>query len=271
MSVLTRWLSRLQLSPRSQRVLTEAALDWRHEVATAKTVDVRILAHLRGTAAIARAATVAIGDATMAGLTVRWLLSFVGAAACFAWIDSARLVRAWYGSHDPADLAIALWPQLFGTLGYIIGLATLIGPRRGTSPAPLFLMVVTVHAFAFAMLWPEIVQQHWTEIARQRAQDHGYRLLPMWAPFVSIGLASVCVFTADRVRIDQRRRRATLECIVALAAIIAVLGAINWTVAHFFGSQSAWGWLPFAWVLGATAMYWLRLVRRQERQQPVHA
>lgn len=25
------WLSRLQLSPRSQRVLTEAALDWRHE------------------------------------------------------------------------------------------------------------------------------------------------------------------------------------------------------------------------------------------------
>ena len=37
MTVLNRWLTRLAISDRSRRAITEAALDWRHEVATAKT------------------------------------------------------------------------------------------------------------------------------------------------------------------------------------------------------------------------------------------
>lgn len=264
---LTRWLSRLQLSPRSQRVLTEAALDWQHEVATAPSFGSRLVAHLRGTAAMGRAATVAVSEATMAVMTVRWILSLVVATACFAWIDKIGLMRAWYGSHDPSDLAIMLWPQLFNTLGYILGLATLIGPSRGKSPALLFVMTVAVHAFVFAAFWPDVVQHHWPEVARYRTQGHGYRLLPLSAPFFSIALAAVCVFIADRIRSDSRRGRATLEFVVVCAGIVAVLGAVNWTLAHFLGSQSALSWLPAAWVLSAGATYWLSLVVRQEQQR----
>lgn len=55
MNFIARWLSRLQLSPRSQRVLTEAALDWRHEVATSPTTAAALWRHCRAGVGFIRA------------------------------------------------------------------------------------------------------------------------------------------------------------------------------------------------------------------------
>lgn len=138
--VLDRWLSRLQLSPRSQRVLFETSLDWQHEVAMAKTTGDRLVAHSRMSMALLRACLLVGGESLATAAAWPWLLRIALSTAIISWLSWERLVRVSSGSarrsHGPipssvasVDLHDALYIRAHGPDGTVPGEVAGTGTR----------------------------------------------------------------------------------------------------------------------------------------------
>ena len=232
MSVLNRWLSRLQLSTRSQRALTEAALDWRHEVATAETTRAALRAHAIGSAGVVRAVVSAIGNALVEVGGSSWMLRLIAWQALFLLLPHPQ----WSG-----------WivQRTFATLPITVAVTILTGPSQRTSPVGgLFgLAILTFSSLTVVSPYP----------------------VAKLALAVLILFTALAALLADRVRIDARRGRVTAG--VWFSIIAAFFGLTRLTL---LSRSQDWPWLNSRALItayGAAVLLclWLALVWRQER------
>lgn len=270
MRPLNRWLSRLQLSPRSQRVLTEAALDWRHEVATAKTMAARLSSHARASLGFSRACLSVLADALTISFGPTWLLRVVVAMAAVSALNWERLTRLTASSHgDPVSLVIAIWPQLVNTMPYALGIAVLIGPRRSPSPVLGMAVFAALSSWAFAWYWRLLVIEQW--LAAGRRLDPGSAIIPSSFMWFTIAFTVGLVLLADRVRVAERRVLVTLVSLAQLALVVLAIGPLSSGLRAVGVPGSLGRAAVMAMITAAPLLIWLRLLRRQERQQQAPA
>jgi hypothetical protein len=154
MTSLDRWLVRLSFDDRSRRAITEAALDWQHEVATAPTLTSRLSRHVQSSAGfvrlMARLASREGGDAAMAGW-VAWLLCWLALLMWRGVLGATRLA-----SNNASGWMILGWfsTLLFNAIPVAMALAIFTGRSKSRSPVMAFAIANAAIAalIAFALI-----------------------------------------------------------------------------------------------------------------------
>jgi hypothetical protein len=293
-SSLTRWLSRLQLSPRSQRVLTEAALDWRHEVATAESRALAIRRHIAGTLGLIRAVALLAAHEARAVATPMW-------AARFAVVIVALGVVPWllnqnFAQFELANVRSLAWLTLSRSLALslpaVAFVSVAIADRRAPSSFAGLAVALVAATVALLGLAQPIAWRHYAEVGLLRP---GFARpgVPFGIETFALTLRVVAAaLLADRLRVDPRRGR----LLAGLGVVVAVMSmsSVGYVLAQSL--QSAWALrtvtdvLPPRWTwiaivpIGAVRAsarlvvdafpipivslgLWYVLVRRQERLQ----
>lgn len=226
------WLSRLQLSDSSQRLLTEAAADWQHEVSTATSLVCVVRAHLFGTVSILRLLPFVIADSAMPAFHWSWLVTLS------IWVG------AWMSQAGWRLMPVFL---VFFVRG-IVPLAVLFGPSARRSPAFGFAGVQILASVATAIAFPNIS-----------------RTLLVQATLGAI----VAMYMFDRVRMAEHREHTTLKVVGLLALYwYVVLNALSGLrvigLGGFSDTKERVLWVVSTIYLAAI---WRWLVRRQETRQ----
>lgn len=266
MTSLDRWLSRLQLSPRAQRVLTEAALDWRHEVTTAPTFWAALWRHCRSALGFVRALTlVSIGSFgtvvnwTWAPRFVFWMLALVSPLFWKAWTGQM------YGPQRDWGLVLSVSVRWVGWLPFVPALAVLTGPKRAASPVAGCVLVVAFLAGVNA-----VVAWYAYDMAFSTGVYPGYfGFLIWWYVPLGVLLSAGLTLLADRVRIDHRRSIATVSLVPQFFGFIGLISLYTRALSAT-GLLRPGGYGRFLLMSGVVAVpfaLWFRLVRKQERRQ----
>ncbi len=227
MTSLTRWLSRLQLSPRSQRVLTEALLDWRHEVATTESVGGVILAHWRGAVAVASVGGPCVAESALPAFHLSWIWSLMISSAFVSFIVATR-----------PDAMLMLFACV------AVPLAILFGPARRRSPFFGLAMIQVLVSVSVCVLFPSLS-----------------RSLMLQGALAAV----VASATADRIRMDIHRVRLTAQLglllgVVWYVALQLAVGMRIAGVAELITEHALWAWLTTCLV---GFLCWI--VREQQR------
>ncbi len=226
MTSLNRWLDRLQLSPRSQRVLTEAALDWRHDVATAQTLGQCVVAHARGCVSFVRLLGSVLAESALPALHPSWLLCLLIWGAAISLISAPR--------HDAVFILSAR---------LAVPLAILFGPARRRSPfVGLALAQALISIGVAADLW-------W--------QSRSVMFLATFACILAAALA-------DRVRVDVLRERLTVQVAALLPPIWYVGRQLASGLRSSHWSERTIEQVLWIWLTVCLAAMWLWIVRRKE-------
>jgi hypothetical protein len=259
----TRWLSRLQLSPRSQRVLTEAALDWQHEVATAKTTTARIASHARATAAFLRAIVFlsarSIADVVIHGWAIRFVMWVVVVSVVTTLPD---LVGPSGGPFSPLSRATQfLAASTVGSAWMAVFYCVLTAksgeavPRVGLT----VLAVLTVFATA-SWLFPWAVEKaaRWSNV-----DIHPGSAYPPGQYALHFAYIVASLFIAGAMRAQSAPSRWHL----AFPAALLALWWVPMLLSHVVEARAP-RFVEQGVPLTMMAIYWLVLVRRLERAEP---
>lgn len=272
---INRWFDRLQLSPRSQRVLTEATLDWQHEVTTASTFSTALWRHCRAAFGMCRALVLVVAGETASALSLSW------AARLLFWIIAMTMVNMWGKStllelpHGLESYRLILLQTIVGSLISAPVLAIVTGPRAAKSPLVGYATVgfainTALVSFAIPAAW-----QAYVDVAIMRTLPNIYG--PQYPLMRMLGLP---IFTlmfsgiADRLRSHPKR----MMSVVATCTGIWSFFALRWLLdrlVHLFIDPNAWEqWRAVTRTLNAATMWllpvwllatWILLVRYQER------
>ncbi|MBP8299296.1 MAG: hypothetical protein KA020_02940 [Planctomycetes bacterium] len=267
MTALTRWLSRLQFSPRSQRVLTEATLDWQHEVATAPTHGIALWRHCRSAVGWGRAAAAVIVSETGASLSVSWTVRWLLATAVLCWAQmGGRLPELLGTPHAVERYQLLIIQTVIGNLPFGVALAILLGPRHVASPVVGLQVAGLLASMVLAWLIVPIVWRGYVEVAIGRSLPSRYgpqyplgRLL--WQAFFALLFSLI----ADRSRISSRRMHD-----LALALTLGVLALGGLRAATSILSRPLGPALAVVAVPLSLIGIWLALVVTQERREAQH-
>jgi hypothetical protein len=286
--VIAKWLSRLQMPARSERAISEALLDGRHEVAAADSFPGSVVARLRSVVGFAHAiGGAALGEVqTLAepywALAVPVVLLIIAGVPWLSSYDYSFMnlpnVRGLAWVRLSLATAVSLPPAVF--------LAIALGPREGRAPILALLGSIIVFAVGMTLVVVPAAWSHYAEVGLLRPGLHRSLLGP--GDSTALMLRSVAaLLLADRVRVDPRRRALLVGLIFV---VIALFGAASIRIAsrgfaipagvHLpWPNVLTWGViLPLGFVVRASrfvvdllpfpllsALLWYVLVKRQER------
>lgn len=262
MTMLDRWASRFGLSDRSRRALSEAALDWQHEVATATTVTTRVVRHARAFVGFGRACLAVSAGELCTPLSFSWGSRIVASTLLVATLN-IRIVLLLIDvgrRSDPSTALIDGWLILVSLIPAIFGLAVLTGDRRSPSPVPALAAVALVSAVAFWLCWAPLVN----DLLGPR---YRFAIGPIASrfPWMSLSLTVVFLLLADRLRLDPHRARSTvIHVLVSVGAVfVANLLANGLRAVGVPRNMGGELFIVFA------AAQWLLIAQRQEREREV--
>ena len=260
---MTRWLSRLQLSPRSKRVITEAALDWQHEVAMAATTAARIASHARASVAFLRAIVLLSARSTADVVIHGWAIRFVMWVVVVSVVTTLPdLVGPSGGPFSPLSRATqflaastvgSAWMAVFYCV--LTAKSSEAVPRAGMT----VLAVLTVFATA-SWLYPWAVETsaRWSNVDIHAGTGYGLGDYALHCAYI---VASLFIAGAMRAQSAPSRWHLAFPAVLlALWWIPMLLSRMADPRAPRFVEQS----VPLAMM----AIYWLVLTRRLERAGP---
>jgi len=278
MNALDRWLNRLQLSPRSQRVLTEAALDWQHEVTSTATFVAALLRHCRAACGMLRALAFVIVGETSSALSLSWSTRLV------SWVAVMTVAGMWGHAplldlpHGAARYELLLMQTICGSLMMASTLAIVTGPSSAKSPLVGYVLVSSVAALVISWVLVPMVWQNYVNVAIGRPLDPA-RYGPRYpAVFLMMQAAFTVVFCAiaDRLRSGPKRLLSAGAVItivmtgfIAFRLLVAGLLTLLAAGPNAYEQRQAiaeslvgtTSWLLPMW----PAAIWFLLVRHQER------
>ena len=282
---MRRWLRRLNLSPRSQRSIEEAALDWRHEVQAAPSFGAGLRSHLLGLVGLVTATGGAAIAETRLLRRTYWTLSIP--LLMFLMVGVPWLISFDFAMLALPNVRLLGWLTLSLSATMALPSATFLAIAFANSddPIPLLAIVGAMAAVSIAMLAGVIPAswQHYAEIGLLRPG------LPAAAPYIYqapalIARIAAAALLANSVRVDRHRWRLLLGALVFMALLsVADLARPIWrgiVPSEIFGYLSplqTWLGLPLALAVRATRvlvdafplplltiLLWCLLLRRQE-------
>lgn len=220
--MISKWLSRLQLSTRSSRAIEEAALDWRHEASSAASVGAAALVHLRNTVAVIRAV---VGAALQEGrvfVPTYWSIAIPAVLLVIVGVP-------WISSFDKTffvyrNVQALGWVTLLRTLATALPVAVFIAliaasPRK---PAPILAIMVSMITLAL-VLTVVVMPAAWRYYADVGLGRPGFfPSVPFYymAPSLIMRIVAA-VLLGDRIRVDLQRKWLLLG---ALGLVTFLLG-----------------------------------------------
>lgn len=259
MTSLFVWLDRFQLSPRSQRVLTEALLDWRHEAA-APTFMRALAAHVKSTFGLARAILTLIMMSSWEVVSPSWLLRFL-----ICWIVASAVMNLygfWPGTsfatgvmHFSAALLGSVWLASFYTV--------LTAPKSVPLPrVGLVLLSVLSVVIAAEWIFPATIAFEITSSGGvPPAKYVSYTMVQYVNHFACI-VASVMLASAMRSRQTSRRWGVSFP-LVLMFGLGSLINVVTQLLIPLFGTPPR---MLNAWVMVVVIIaYWFKLVSSRER------
>lgn len=263
---IERWLERLQVSARSQRVIHEALLDWRHEVARANSFIDAIRCHLLGAAAITRTAGFvmfeeisAIGQSTW---PVRFALSLI---ALVIATDATMLWNLNASDVHTGRLAYRVVVNAAGSAPFAMAFAILTGRAAAKSPILGYFFVhlacAAVYYLAVPWLW-----HRYTQTFRPMPIME-FMPLPRYLLGFLFGLGLVLV--VDRARTSHRRLYASIWTVAFFVAAFVSFGVISaslhrvWFEEEWLRTLKSYAPLMIWFVWMRVTWIWLARVERR--------
>lgn len=227
MSFAERWLSRLQLSDSSQRLLTEALLDWKHEASASLTMRARMIAHVRSTIGLARLGIIVTAREVAELATSTWGWAFVGWFVVLTWLQFHRLSGV---STDPQALADAEnITRLIGSMSRALSVAgfltMVLAPSGRRAPLLALLTLALLASVATNYVFGPMGWEHLKSIGQSP-----YRSFQPWSQlFVTplVAAAVIGVLTGDAIRRDARRWTALALATLAYLMIRALPNPVS--------------------------------------------
>lgn len=261
--IVSRWASRLQISPRSQRVLSEALLDWQHEVTTAPTLMSSLAAHVTSTFGLCRALLMLTVTSGWEVVSTSWLLRFL-----ICWLIPSALMN-FRGFWPGTDFADALEQSAISLLSWVWVApfyAVLTAPKSSRPPR-LGLAVFAIASVVISAQWLLPSAVAYEIMSRGGVPPSGpvayYTIANYVMHFAFIGAA---ILLASAMRLRERSSKWWLAFPMAFPlvsdTVIHVL--TDWPL-HLFArpSRELMGWTMVLIMIGC----WCGLVRRFERRQ----
>jgi hypothetical protein len=271
-SGFTRWLSRLQLSPRSQRVLTEAALDWRHEVATAPTLATRLWRHGRGGAGVTRALAGVFSESLVDVAISGWAIRLVLWLVVLVWpFLNVRLSHGLSDSQRTWSVVGAIIFRTFNVLPYAMALTVLTGRSRLRSPV---VALVWIQTLMTAVLLFGVVPAYFSRMDPTGRIDtpSAFDVMPPAVLVFSLWFGTLLSLVADRARASVVRWQSTGVAFALLAVGIGGLFVINDAATIFHRNGYPMSLLarysPLVFVAVYVLVMWRALIWWQERSYP---
>lgn len=215
-----RWIERLQLSPRTERALTEAVLDGRHEAVGARTAPARMRARLATFVAVLRAMLMSMpGEARALGSTY-WLWAIplsVTVLVLLPWV-----LQRDFGMFDMPNVRSLAWVQLARAsamaLPSVAFLAVVFARRNQHVPTLLVIAAFSATAVLMMAVVVPAAWSHYAEVGLLRpAFEPG---VPPIAQVPALILRLVfAILLANRVRVDPRRWSLLLIPIVGFIVV----------------------------------------------------
>lgn len=203
--MIAKWLSRLNLSPRTQRAIDEALLDWRHETSSERPAFI-VAAHVRHAVAIFRTLLLAAADEAREFVPNYWSVAVPISLALTAGVPWLSSIDATFFNYPSSEsLALVILSSKVTRALPLAAFLSIVAARRD-KPAPILGMIMGLSAAAMFMTivaWP-VAWRHYAEVGLQRP---GF--FPS-VPFVELAPSLIArivaaALLADRIRVDPKR------------------------------------------------------------------
>jgi hypothetical protein len=278
-----KWLRRLNLSPRTQRALDEALLDWRHESSSEDSTH-RMGAHVRHSVAVLRTCVLAAADEAREFVPNYWSAAIPIVLLLIVGVPWLSTIDAQFFNYPSAEsfALVSLCSNLTRALP-VAAFLTIVGARRDR-PAPILGIMLSLSAAALFMTiiaWP-MAWRHYAEVGLRRPGFFPSVPIVEMAPSLIARIVAAALL-ADRIRVDSRRIWLLAAAFMAVAVVdghyMFKLMRSDFIRAGWSGS-SAWHFLLLPLPIATRAArllvdmfplpilsvaLWYGLVKRQER------
>jgi hypothetical protein len=217
--MIAKWLRRLNLSPRTQRALDEALLDWRHEASSEDSTH-RMGAHLRHSVAVLRTFVMAAADEAREFVPNYWPAALLISLALTAGVPWLSTIDAqFFNSPSSESLAyLILCSKLTRALPVAAFLSIVVARRD--RPAPILGLMLGLSATVLLLtvaVWP-MAWRHYAEVGLRRPGFFPSVPFVEMAPSLIARIVAAALL-ADRIRVDPKRTWLLAAAFMAVAVV----------------------------------------------------